>query len=227
MALNWRVSHDHIAQERATWLAKRIGRELRLARLASGMTQRRVATLTGSSQSAISRMELGVLPLDFELACRMAAVVGHEVGLGLYPAHGSSLRDRGQLGVAQQIVGELHPSWRAALEVGVGSGRDRRAVDLVLSRPEELVACEIERWLVDFGAQLRAHQLKREALAASEDRPVRLLLVVRDTDHNHGAIREHRQLLQRSGFTGGRHIWRCLREGRPLGADGLMFVRER
>ena len=227
MALAWMTPRRELGRERARWLTQRIGRELRFARLGAGMTQARVAALAGSSQSAISRLELGVPPLDFELGCRVAAVVGHEIGLSLHPADGSTLRDRKQLSIAQRIVGLRHTSWRPALEVAVGVGRDRRAIDLVLSRPEELVACEIERWLVDFGAQLRAHQLKREALAATDDRPVRLLLVVRETDHNRTAVRDHRDLVRRAGFADGRHVWRSLREGRPIGRDGLVFMRER
>lgn len=227
MALAWMTPRRELGQERADWLAKRNGRELRLARLSAGMTQARVAALAGGSQSAVSRLELGVLPMDFELACRVAAVVGHEIGLGLHPAHGSTLRDRKQLTIAQRVAGLLHGSWQSALEVAVGVGRDRRAIDLVLTRPEEIVACEIERWLIDLGGQLRAHQLKREALAATVDRPVRLLLVVRDTDHNRAAVRGHRDLLRRAGFADGRHVWRALREGRPIGRDGLVFIRER
>ena len=71
------------------------------------------------------------------------------------------LRDSGQLALAQTIAAAAHPSWRARLEVPVAPG-DPRAADLVLTGPTEIIHIEIERALVDFQAQLRSAQLKRE-----------------------------------------------------------------
>ncbi len=79
-----------------------------------------------------------------------------------------------------------HPSWRPQLEVPVAPG-DLRAADLLLASAIEIVHVEIERALVDLQAQLRAAQLKREAIArAQQADPVRLVIAVPDTRATRG-----------------------------------------
>lgn len=225
------ASPQRVGRRRASQVARRVGRELRLARLISGRTQTQVAEAAGLSQSSVSRLELGALPFDLERACRAAAAVGHELGAAVHPLVPVGLRDRGQLGVAQAMVAGLHPSWRPSLEVPVGSGADRRAdrraVDIVLVGDDEIVAMEIERWLVDVQAQLRAHQLKRATLAARHSRPVRLVLVMRDTPRHRTMLAPHEPLLRQAGFVIGRPVWESLRHGGALGTDGIVWFRPR
>ncbi len=116
------------------------------------------------SQAQVSRAEHGTGGMSLEQRCRLAAAVGHEIGWKLYPVATVSLRDSGQLALAHAIIAGAHATWHRQLELPVASG-DRRAADLVLSGPEELIHIEIERTLVDFQAQLRSAQLKRHALA--------------------------------------------------------------
>lgn len=189
-----------------------------------GLTQVRLAQLSGMSQTEISKAERGRLDVSLEARCRLAAACGHELGWRLYPVATVRLRDSGQLSLAQAIVKAAQPAWQARLEVPVAPG-DRRAADLVLTSAAELLHIEIERGLVDVQAQLRAAQLKRQALAEREERPIRLILAVPDTRATRARLAPFEGLVARALPASSASAWRALRTGEPLGADGILFVR--
>ena len=66
---------------------------------------------------------------------------------------------------------------------------------------------------------------KRDALAERHQRPVRLVLVVLDTRRNRVAVREHEALIRSALPPGSREFLSSLRNGKPLGRDGLVWVR--
>jgi len=220
----FRTRRRDAGAERARWLAQRFGQELRLARVAAGLTQRQLAVLAGVSQQRVSRAERGSRAISLDARCRMAAAAGHDLSLRLYPAESVRLRDSGQLALAQNIVDAAHDHWRAALEVPVAVG-DPRAADLVLSRPDGAIHVEIERLVVDVQAQLRAGQLKRESLAVRLQRPVRLVLAVADTRANRARLEPFADLFGRTLPLNSREVWAAIRAGVPLSADGILFVR--
>jgi transcriptional regulator with XRE-family HTH domain len=211
---------------RARWddLARRYGRELRLARMTSGLTQRDLARLAGVSQQVVSRAELGDPGVALEIRCRLAAACGHEVAVRLFPVSTVTLRDSGQLSIAQTLIAAARPPWSHRLEVPVGQD-DRRAADVLFAHPEEVAEVEIERALVDFQAQLRAGQLKRDAIAAREGRPVRLVIAAPDSQTVRQRLRPFSEVIARTLPASSRRVWQSLRSGRPIGADGLVFVR--
>jgi transcriptional regulator with XRE-family HTH domain len=190
----------------------------------SGLSQARLAALAEASQTEVSKAERGRTDVSLEARCRLAAGCGHELGWRLYPVATVRLRDSGQLAMAQVITHAAHPSWRASLEVPVAPG-DPRAADLVLTGPSRILHIEIERSLVDLQAQLRAAQLKREALAAHEQRPVRLVIAVPDTAATRARLAPFEQLLANALPARTRGIWRAIRTGEPVTADGILFVR--
>ena len=104
------------------------------------------------------------------------------------------------------------------------SAADRRAADLVLIGPEEAIHIEVERGIVDFQAQLRACQLKRQALTELLDRPVRLVVAVPGTRR----MREKMAALQPGLGVAlplpSAVVLRSIRTGAPLGGDGLLFL---
>ncbi|HEY8921983.1 MAG TPA: hypothetical protein VIN32_05070, partial [Candidatus Limnocylindria bacterium] len=130
----------------------------------------------------------------------------------------------GQLGLAQVIVAAAHPSWKVSLEVPAAPG-DPRAADLLLVGPTEVIHIEIERALVDLQAQLRSAQLKREALAVREERPIRLVIAVPDTKATRARLAPFSEVLARTLPAQSRSIWRAIRAGEPLNQDGILFVR--
>jgi transcriptional regulator with XRE-family HTH domain len=215
-----------IGRARARALATRFGRELRVARTSAGLSQEQLARQAGVSQTEVSRAELGDVRVALEVRCRLAAACGMDLGWRLYPSATVRLRDSGQLKLAQTIVANAHPSWASELERPVAPG-DLRAVDILFSHPSEVAIVEVERRLVDLQAQLRAAQLKRQAIAEAEGRPVRLVIAVPDSATARAILEPHRDLLERALPLTSRRIWSALRAGEPIGGDGLLFVRVR
>ena len=210
-------------RRRASVLAARFGAELRIARAAAGLTQRQLGRIAGCSQQAVSRAERGAIDVSLTARCQMAAGCGFELGWKLYPVASVRLRDSGQLGLARAIAGQAHRSARVRMEVPVAP-RDPRAADLVIEFADETLPIEIERSLVDLQAQLRAGQLKRDALAEHEPRPIRLILALPDTRATRRVLREMRDLLERTMPARSRDVWTAIRAGRPVGRDGVLLV---
>jgi transcriptional regulator with XRE-family HTH domain len=203
------------------------GREVRIARRVSGLSQEQVARRCGMSQVSESRIERGALIPDLVTAKRLAAALGYRLVLRLVPGPGLRLRDTGQMEIAQKIRGEAHPNWRIQLEVPVGAPPDRRAADVVLDLGSEVAIIEIERWLVDFQAQLRAAQLKRQSLVERRSQQVRLILAVPDLPHARRTIAPHAGLVAQVLPVSSRSAWAALRAGMPIRGDALLWVRTR
>jgi len=203
----------------------RFGTELRIARVAAGLTQGQLARLAAVSQQVVSRTERGDVGVSLDVRCRLAAACGHELWWRLDPVGTVSLRDSGQMRIAGQLARVLHPSWAVRFEVPIPGGSPR-AADMVFSHADEVAEIEVERSLVDFQAQLRAGQLKRQSLAEREEpRPVRLIIAVSDTVATRTRLRPHLDVVSRALPASSRRIWAALRSGEPIGADGLLFVR--
>jgi transcriptional regulator with XRE-family HTH domain len=206
-------------------VATRLARELIAARAVAGLTQRQVARRAGVSQALVSQVERGQTTPSLDVMHRLAAATGYDLSFRLFPADGVRLRDSGQLRVAEVLRAAAHPAWRVRLEVPVGTGRDRRAIDLVLDAGEDMIAVEIERALLDLQAQLRSAQLKRAAFAEGIGRAAWLVLAVPDTYRNRTAVETYRTLISAALPVPSRRIWARLRSGGQLDGDGLVWVR--
>jgi transcriptional regulator with XRE-family HTH domain len=214
----------NIGRARSRYLAGAFGRELRIARMNAGLSQVRLAALAGVSQTEVSKAERGAMDVSLEARCRLAAACGHQLGWRLYPVATVRLRDSGQMSLAQAIVEAAHPSWKARLEVPIAPG-DARAADLVLIGPTEIIHIEIERALVDFQAQLRSAQLKRRPLAASDHRPIRLVIAVPDSRTSRARLEPFAELVTQTMPAASRDIWKAIRGAEALNSDGILFVR--
>lgn len=201
------------------------GHELRLASANAGLTQHQLAERAKCSQSEVSRVWRGVVAVDLRFAEELARAAGYRLRLTLVPEHGVNLRDSGQLSVAELIRRNAHPVWRATFERPVGRPPDRRAADLVLDQGAEIILVEIERWLLDFQAQLRAGQLKRAALAELLGRPVRLVIAVPDLARSRDAVAPHAGVIGAALPVSSRRAWAGIRSGEPIGGDALLWVR--
>jgi transcriptional regulator with XRE-family HTH domain len=221
---NVRTRSAHAGRDRCHALARRFGREVRLARVAAGLSQARIAAMAEVSQQVVSDTERGDPNISLEIRCRIAAACGHELGWKLYPVATVSLRDSGQLGIAQAIASAAHPSWSTQLERPVAAG-DLRAADLLMGIRDELVHVEIERSLVDAQAQIRSAQVKREIIAAREPRPTRLIIAVPDSRLVRNRLAPFERLFRATLPVPSREIWRAIRRGHPVGGDGFLFVR--
>jgi transcriptional regulator with XRE-family HTH domain len=208
---------------RAREQSARIGAEVKLARVTQAMTRQQVADLAGVAWSTEVRVELGDPNLGIETMCAVAEAVGLDVVLRAYQGTTPPLRDTGQLEITEQLVAQASPLWQPEIELLIGQHGE--SIDLAFFGPAEIIATEVERMAADWQNQYRRADRKREALAAQHRRPVRLVLAVADTRRNRGALGPHMALVKASLPAGSRDVLAALRSGRPLGQDGLLWIR--
>jgi transcriptional regulator with XRE-family HTH domain len=218
MAVN-RTSQLHEATLQATWLLHRLGRELRLARIAAGSSQADIGRRLGISASEVSRIEraastaVSLLQLQ-----RQAAVLGLQLSVRLYPG-GRRVLDAPQLSLLGRLRERLEPAWRWELEVPVPLPRDLRAADARLTRGDVTIVVEAVTRLSDVQAQLRAAQLKVRDIGAT-----RLLLLVSATRANRAALREAFPVVRAGLQTGTRRLLVALANGEDPGGDCLIVL---
>ncbi|HEX7173496.1 MAG TPA: hypothetical protein VF365_12930 [Candidatus Limnocylindria bacterium] len=153
----------------------------------------------------------------------MTDAVGLDFVAQVFPGRGPHLRDTGQLELAQVIAIMGSPTWTMNLEVPAGDHGE--AIDLVLWGPDEIVAVEIERLMLDAQAQIRELTLKRDWLAARHRRPVRLVVIVEHTRRNRAALAPHLRVLRTTFPAGSREVYGAVRSGNAIGRDGLAWMR--
>ena len=209
--------------QRASDQARAFGKDVRVARWAAGLSTTVAAGRAGVSRSTLVRVEQGSGAATLQTLCAVSDAVGLDLVIRAYPGRGTSLRDRGQLLIADLLSRAAHPAWKVALEVAAGN--HGQAIDQVLWGSDEILAVEIVRHLGDYQAQYRSISLKRDWLASQHQRPVRLVLAVEDLRSNRAALSPHVGLLNSSLPAGSRRIWQAIRTGRRLGSDGLLWVR--
>jgi transcriptional regulator with XRE-family HTH domain len=210
-------------ERRAAYLAQRFGSELRLARTAAGLSQKRLGELAGLRQPFVSLVESGRRRADWSTACALAAAAGHELSIRMFPVRSPTLRDSGQLAAVQVLISQAHVSWHARMEAPVAAG-DRRAADLLLMGRTEVLHIEVERHLVDFQAQLRAAQSKRSTLSEALHMPVRLVLAVPHTRRIRARLATFDRAIAAALPMRSAAVWRSIRTGTPLGGDGLLYL---
>ncbi|MGI8658793.1 MAG: helix-turn-helix domain-containing protein [Candidatus Limnocylindria bacterium] len=217
------MTRSSSSRRRAHEQATRIGAEVHVARTTLALSGQHVAARAGVSWSTLNRVELGDPGVSVSTMCAVAESVGLDLVLRAYPGATPSLRDTGQLAIAERIGSQAAASWRTAIEMQVGPHGE--AIDMVIFGAHEIWAVEIERMAADFQAQRRRADRKREMLADRHRRPVRLVMVVEDTRRNRRAIEPHLELIRGVFPAGSREILRSLRGGAALGKDGLLWIR--
>jgi hypothetical protein len=188
------------------------------------MTRIAASSRAGIARSTWDRVESGDPHITLANLVAATDAVGLDLVCQLYPGRGPTLRDSGQLAIAQWLSGIASSAWRISLEEPAGEHGE--AIDMVLWGPTEIVAAEIERHAVDWQAQSRRAGIKRDWLAEHHARPIRLVIIVSDTKANRAALTPFEGII-RVGFpAGSRAVLRSVRSGDPLLADGLCWVRQ-
>jgi transcriptional regulator with XRE-family HTH domain len=212
-----------LGRGRAEEQAIRIGRQVKLQRVTLGMSRSEVARRARVSDSTVERVEDGDPGSQLNTVVAVTSAVGLDLVLNAYPGQTVSLRDSGQMELAEVIRGAAAAYWHPRLEVA--AGEFGRSADMVLYGAEEVVHVEIERAATDFQAQYRSARRKTDTLAAAEQRPIRLVIAVEDTRRNREALRAHADLIRSQLPATTREVMAALRGGRPLGRDGLGWLR--
>lgn len=207
------------ASRLAARLLDELGRELRVARLTSGMTQREVGEQLGRSASHVSRVEHGLLRgLQLASLARHAAVVGLRPWLRLYPTVGRPL-DAAQLELFARFRARIGAAWRVILEAPMPGRGDLRAADVLLVIDGRRIMVEIITRLADLQAQLRAAHRKQRDLEAD-----RLIFVVAATTTNRRSVRDAAAAIREALPLGTRETLAALAADRDPGQDGLVLL---
>jgi transcriptional regulator with XRE-family HTH domain len=173
---------------RAHRILLEIGEELREARVTLGLSQRRVATAVGISQSWYSRVETSFAPgVGLVDLSRIAAVLGLVLSVRLYPG-GSGLRDAGQSLRLARVLSHVREPLTHGSEVPLPARPDRaeqRSWDAMLFGLGRRTAVEVEMRLRDVQDVERRHHLKRR-----DDPTEGFLLVIAATRANRRVLAE-------------------------------------
>jgi transcriptional regulator with XRE-family HTH domain len=206
------------AARRSMALLRRVGEELRVARMASGLSTRAVARLTRVSHTQVIRIERGLAPhVDIGVLARMAAVVGCELSMGIHPV-GTPVQDTAHLALLGRFAARLHPSidWRT--EVPIPIAGDRRSGDGRAATKDFAAIVEAETRLDDVQAVVRRLRSKQRDLGVA-----RAILLVADTRHNRQVIDEVPDL-RREFPIDTRRCLAALSRGDDPGGDCLVIL---
>ncbi|MEO8469658.1 MAG: helix-turn-helix transcriptional regulator [Chloroflexota bacterium] len=160
---------------------RRIGGQVREIREDLGATQADLARAVGVAPSHVARIEAGTVGMSQLTHLAIAAALGADLSVRLFPTGGAPIRDRFQAPIVEALIRALDESWTPRPEVLVGSPR-RRIIDVVLGRGRLVIACEVHSELRRVEEVLRRaseteHALATEGLAEITSR----LLIVRST----------------------------------------------
>jgi transcriptional regulator with XRE-family HTH domain len=197
-----------------------IGGELRIARLAAGLTLAQAGRAIEISASEARRIELATAPwVTLEKLCRFAAVVGLDLWVRTY-AGGEPLRDRGHLRLTHAFRAFVGPGLSVQAEVPIGDHRDLRAWDLTLTdRRDDGCGVELETRLIDAQDQVR-----RITRKVADSGIGRVLLVLADTRANRDSVRAARALLGATFTLDDLMAREALAMGRIPPRNALIFV---
>lgn len=99
----------------------------------------------------------------------VAAVLGADLGVSLYPQTGPVIHDRVQAPMVEGLLRAIGPRWKPTPEVRVSTPA-RGVIDLVLddTSSDTLAATEFQGQVRRLEQQIRWHREKQEALPSSE-----------------------------------------------------------
>jgi len=213
-----RDSAIHRADRRARSLLRRTGEELRSARLAAGLSTRRVGAMVAVSHSEVGRVESGEAPhVSIGVLARIAAVLGGEISLRMYPV-ASPIRDGGHVALLARFSARLHSSLRWRTEVPMPITTDLRSADGTIDGRSFDAMVEAETRLDDIQAVERRVRGKQRDLGCR-----RVILLVADTRHNRTVTRSIPELAERFPI-GTRACMRALARGEDPGGDCLVIL---
>jgi transcriptional regulator with XRE-family HTH domain len=198
-------------------LRRRLGAELRDARLGAGLSLASVAQATGFSRAEVSRVERGLAPwVSVDSICRLAVVVGLVPSIRLYP-DGPPLRDAAHAALLARLRRQLPAQLRWRAEVPLPIPGDRRAWDATIRGEGWWVAVEAETRLHDLQALERRLALKRR----DGGEPC-VILLINDTRPNRAALTAARESLRSEFPLDAREVLSALRAGRAPTAGGIV-----
>ena len=210
----------HIGRQRGQEIARRLVTELANARRLAGISQQELGERVGRSQSNISRLEryVDVDRVPVVLVSELASLLGMELSAGLHLL-GDAISDKGHQALLRRFRAVLSSAWRVVAEVPLPNPGDRRAWDLLLRIPAQLVGVEAETRIRDVQRLVRhIHQREKDGGADV------IVLVLADTRVNRRLLAELLEALGPAYATPPRRILAALRTGQPLPGSGVVLL---
>lgn len=204
---------------RAAVFVHELGRELREARLAHGLSQAEVARAVGFSQPEVSRLERGLVPhASIVDIARLLSTVGLELNARAYPS-GQPLRDAAHIRLLSSLRSWLHPTLTWRTEVPLPIDRDLRAWDGFITGPAFRIGVEAETRVRDLQALARRIGLKQR-----DSNVEHVILLLAGTRWNRGLVRTYAADLaaQFPGTSG--DVIAALYAGRDPGASCVILL---
>jgi len=192
------------AERTAARLHRAAGEDVARLRSDAGVTEAALARASGVDGGFLCRIEHGTERPSLETYARLAAALGADLHLRLYPNTGPAIRDRHQAGILEALISVAHPRWRPFLEIAVRTPA-RGWIDAGLHDPRAavFVSTEIQSELRRLEQLLRWSETKAASLPSWDgwthlgDAPtVSRLLVVRDTRTNRNVAASFRRQLR-------------------------------
>jgi transcriptional regulator with XRE-family HTH domain len=212
--------------------AARFGEESRLLRLRAGVSQAAVARAIGVDRATICRMEAGDPAVAVRIRARAAAVLGADLGLGIYPAAAPLIHDAAHARLVEALLRLRHPSWRARVEAPV-PGPGRRSTDLRLDRGTTTILFEVETRVHALEAIIREGEAKRSAVAAdtadaaqaATGRVIHVTLVLPPTRHHRTLVNAHPGTIKAAFPASTADVRRALTSpDTPWPGDGILWL---
>jgi transcriptional regulator with XRE-family HTH domain len=186
------TSHDRprtrvarIAGRRLDRVVEDVTETLVQQRLDSGISQVALAGAAGVSRAYLCEIESGQATPSLDVLARLAAALGGEISVRIYPGTGPVIRDHLQVAMAEALLHMTDRSWRPRVEVPI-TAPTRGFADLLLHDMSRGQAVEVElhSQLRRVEQQLRWSQAKAEALAMTLPAGTEMhrLLVLRSTE---------------------------------------------
>jgi transcriptional regulator with XRE-family HTH domain len=124
---------------------RQLGEDVARLRTDAGVTEAALADGASVDRGFLCRIEHGTEHPSIETYARLAAALGADLHVRLYPNTGPAIRDRHQAGILEALLGTLHPRWRAYPEIAVRRPF-RGWIDVGLHDPRaaKFVAVEIQ-----------------------------------------------------------------------------------
>ena len=197
-----------------------IGEAFLEQRVALGLSQEHAAAASGMDRLRYGRIERGQLAGTLRELNVIAAVLGLDLAVRLYPG-GVPVRDAAHSGRLERFLAHCRAPLRYRVEVGLpnrAGAYEQRAWDAMLFGGGERTVIELEMRVRDAQAMRRRHDLKRR-----DDPTEGFLLLIADTRHNRRVINEFAALFEDLPRLRPSDVFRALEFGRRP-ATGLLFL---
>jgi transcriptional regulator with XRE-family HTH domain len=180
---------------------------------------RAVAKAVGVSESWISKVERAlVVNVGVALLARVAAVVGLDLSLRLYPG-GQPIRDARQASLLERLRRELNVVLRWRTEVPLPNPGDQRAWDGMVFGPANVWRFGVEAETAPTDGQALVRRLALKARDAGVDG---VLLLLPDTRQSRAFRREFGGLLKEDFPVAGSLALERLRAGESPGGSAMI-----